>query len=310
MKVGGVTVESFGELPNEAAYRKSVAEGKPPLLFPVGYRAVRMGPAVDSTQLEVKFVSEIRRGVNGPLFVVTVEDQAGVEYVASSATGAWHDALTKRSPGKTIAVNGVAKFGLGLDKVTEEIKRLAGIDDKSEAPKPTPNEKVEEEKVKEKEPADKEKKSKTAKPGEARPAGTVPQPASARTCSACGMPNTPFCALTGKPHGSDVPPKTARVKKSQVGPTNDVVEAVHVSEGTKVAPTSKRARKPKGDPPKPTEAVEGVENVDTPVAPTSKRARKPKGDPAKPKTTPEAASQTDATVAPTSKAARKPAVDP
>lgn len=127
IKSGGVELLCAGKIVLDARYCKKF--GANVTVYPVGYTATRTGPSKDGKG-SVVFTSTIAEGANGPQFFVTAADEEdGVKHSGENPTAAWVAALSSRVQGeKPAPPNGPLKFGLSIDAVIAELKKLDGYD--------------------------------------------------------------------------------------------------------------------------------------------------------------------------------------
>lgn len=227
LRSGGVTVISLGNIvPDDVRYGKKIAEHVH--VYPVGYEVKRSVSAkAPAKGGDVDCTFSIRKGENGPVFVITPSDEPGVVYEAPSVQGAWKQFTSSRGSNASATTGGMLKFGLAVDAVADAIKQLPGyaklisllIHDKGSSSSQTDplalpdkqkrvpaarGKKVEapaEVQLLNKDAsvvdaADENDKKKTMRKG-ARSA--KPLPSAAPVCDMCGL-SAPFCATSGQPH--------------------------------------------------------------------------------------------------------------
>jgi hypothetical protein len=127
VKSGGVELLATGKILVDARYCKKV--GNNVTVYPVGFTSTRLGPSKDGKSNTVVFTSTITEGVSGPQFFVTAADDESTKYSGENPTAVWLAALSSRVVGeKPPPVNGPSKFGLSVDAISAELKKLDGYD--------------------------------------------------------------------------------------------------------------------------------------------------------------------------------------
>ena len=115
---------NFGEIVDDPKYYRT---GNEVIVFPVGYKMVRREQSYLHPETETDFVAEIRRGVDGPEFVVSAsDDENGAPFVATSATSVWQLVVRRQKPDKVVSVSGLAKYALNDRFVQTILRQLKG----------------------------------------------------------------------------------------------------------------------------------------------------------------------------------------
>ena len=129
-KCGAVTVHAWGDIVDDPAYSKpATAPTRPHSVFPAGYHASVKMTSYRTPGTDVTMNCKIRRGEVGPVFEVTAEDDPENPAKGPSASAVFQTIVQRRTDGKSVSMNGVAKYGLNVPQICDVIRKLPGADE-------------------------------------------------------------------------------------------------------------------------------------------------------------------------------------
>lgn len=117
----GITFLSLGEIEWEnTKYHSSK------YIWPPGYRSVKKMQAIGDSGTTEDYASEIRRGKDGPVFVVASRKRNGdpIEFSAETPSGAWMKALRAIKNKKEVSISGPESFGFADPTIKRLIQEL------------------------------------------------------------------------------------------------------------------------------------------------------------------------------------------